>query len=71
MSNLTPKEKAYELVNNIMAVNLPNPIFGLNTIESKKFAIICVNEILNDILLSKYYARYRFWEQVKKEIELL
>ena len=65
MSNLTPQEKAREILHKYYAERV------LDIETARRCALICVDEILNDILLSKYYARYRFWEQVKKEIELL
>jgi hypothetical protein len=71
--NMTPEEKAIELVNNYMSLLFSKPIFGLTTNEAKQCALIAVDEILNHhhqeqglYVIDKY-----FWLQVKKEIENL
>lgn len=75
MSNLTPKEKAEELVGKYYF-----QVFNLN--QQKQCALICVCEIINtDALLNEADAqciegykdtiRIEYWEEVKKEIELL
>jgi hypothetical protein len=85
MKNLTPKETAEQLVDNYL--NELNQIDSLlllsqKTFTAKQCALICVDEIINtDALLNESDAeciegykdtiRIEYWEEVKKEIQLL
>ena len=72
MSNLTPKEKALEL---IMHFSVLIPFYSTkdNLKKSKQCANVCVNEIL--IIMNEEYLsgakKINYWQEVKKEIELL
>jgi hypothetical protein len=69
---MTPKEKAKELIDKFTIDLRPFSEYGhWDEYQGKQCALICVDEILNDIILSKYYSRYSFWQEVKKEIEQL
>ena len=59
---MTPKEKAQELFDKIYNMS------GL-TKESKQIALMSVDEILSVIHPTPYNVYY--WQEVKKEIELL
>ena len=66
---MTPKEKAIELVNKFKigdVVTEKLQIVNIN-IYSKLFALIAVDEILQQILWDK--AAVKYWNEVKKEIE--
>ena len=78
---MTPKEKAAELVDsfyqttpNECFVNEPIGIAGRYKAweQSKQCALIAVDEILNVIIGSYDYELEKiYWQDVKKEIELL
>jgi hypothetical protein len=69
---MTPKEKAKELTNKYFKGS-DLLYHDLSWIQAKECALIAVNEIIdctkNGLGLTKYSKEY--WEQVKKEIELL
>jgi len=69
----TPKEKAKELVNKFYLFTA-----SFDNDQAKKCALIAVNEILNNFGLrtngQNFYTEYRaveYYQEVKKEIELL
>jgi hypothetical protein len=67
---MTPKEKAEELVNKYL---LATPI-PFHIEDAKQCALICVDEILQEIENiddGQTFIPYEYWGQVKKEIELL
>ena len=71
---MTPKEKAIELHNKILNVTFDDrDIPGEPTWVSTRCALIAVDEImLNEkINHSSLDKTYEYWEEVKKEIELL
>lgn len=64
---MTPKEKAKELVSKYNFEHLGDRyIIHQNIKESKRCALIAVDEILKEVVLTTIY-----WQEVKQEIELL
>jgi hypothetical protein len=60
---MTPKEKAEELIKRF---------YSIDAIEYKQCALIAVDNILHILWHThKNESDYRFWQDVKKEIELL
>ena len=67
---MTPKEKAKELCNKFSWEKTQDGYKMFQTVdETKRCALIAVNEIYNEI--HTYYERYEYWEEVKQEIEKL
>ena len=67
---LTPKEKAKELVERFLGIKKINPesiTRPYNYQEAKQCALICVDEIL------KFHDRIdvKYWKEVKQELEKL
>jgi hypothetical protein len=69
---MTPKEKAEELVNKYITNQnfwyLKNLVDGLRISQAKQCALIAVDEILNGSRLF-YIEEYKYWQEVKQEIE--
>jgi hypothetical protein len=65
---MTPKEKAKDLLCNFYAIQSDEYNYGINWKIAKQCALIAVNEILGYMGADRGYA---FWQEVKKEIELL
>jgi len=76
---MTPKEKAIELVEKYMLLDYNS---NLSNKKSKQCALICVDEILEEVpteILDTYKfetnfvinERYNFWQKVKEEINKL
>ena len=61
---MTPKEKAIELVGNFADIKL----YGGLKVVAKNCALIVVDEVLNNLF--RHY-EIDYWQEVKKEIELL
>ena len=75
MENLNAKEKANELIDKYMNVEVDFPTWSnkneircIHSHKAKKCALICVNEILS-ICTTSYFISY--WSNVKSEIEKL
>ena len=69
---MTPQEKAKRLVFEFEKITLPmTSIIATDEVcgEAKKCALICVDEILNTVEVPN--ENYKFWQQVKQEIEKL
>lgn len=69
---MTPKEKAEELVNKFKEINEDY----IDKYQSKPCASIAVDEILNEYkrnepLSTHENYRFKYWQEVKKEIEKL
>lgn len=62
---MTPQEKAKELV-----LKFYNPDKEVYKSQAKKYAIICVDEILYNVLILAD-ERKAYWQEVKQEIEKL
>jgi len=75
------KIKAEQLLEKYLYLKLPNEKGmcpqGLTIIHAKQCALICVDEIIEQIeavftpLTAKLNSRYLYWQEVKKEINLL
>jgi hypothetical protein len=69
---MTPKEKAHELINKFLLYSddgdLKNKYWKIR--NSKQCALIAVDEILNGSRLF-YFEDYKYWQEVKQEIEKL
>jgi hypothetical protein len=71
---MTPKEKAKELVDKFDIDVLDREgTSAMNLYEAKQCALIAVDEILNAVHIAQtdIIEYYKYWEQVKKEIEEL
>lgn len=66
---MTPKEKAKELVDRMFGVQVDAQTFHMyNTLETAKYsALIAVDEIIEGCSVH----HYKYWQEVKHEIELL
>ena len=73
---MTPKEKANELANKFISKS----IFDMTDEElkaerelGKKYALICIDEILNDNpnIYDSHRLNHNYWESVKHELSLL
>lgn len=70
----TPKEEAKNLIESFINLNFEHAInsneqYGMSDEYHKKCAIFCVNKILDLDFFSLEGREY--WEEVKKELELL
>ena len=76
---MNPKEKANELFNKYLSINLSQVndlVDGIRIALAKKCALIAVQEILNcnphtNPFNTDVYSTYDYWFQVKQEIEKL
>lgn len=75
------KEKAFELFNkyyqyDIIVIGTESEFEerGIGKFDAKKLALICVDEIVNSIVITDLTTaqnQFNYWEKVKKEINLL
>jgi hypothetical protein len=63
------KLKAEELIRKYYSFGLNNPAQSFSWYECKQCALIAVDEILNMLIGSPDFINY--WQEVKKEIQLL
>lgn len=73
---MNPKEKANELFDKYLSINLSQVndlVNGIRIALAKKSALIAVNEIIKakKLDLGIMSLDYKYWEKVKKEIEKL
>ena len=84
---LTPKEKAKELVNRFWELDMfddKGDLYWIGKEEAKQCALICLDEVINSGLGSrliqfeysnknstKLLSPIKYWQEVKKEIEEL
>ena len=69
---MTPKEKAKELVNRFAKLPEEGSLMWYLSFEiAKKCALIAVDEILDTIKWCIGDSQVEYWQEVKKEIELL
>lgn len=59
----TPKEKTLELVDKFLYCTIDN--YGFE--YAKQCALVCVDELLEECKIDKYW----YWQEVKKEIKKL
>jgi len=70
---MTPKEKAKELAEKMLGDNnhCLNQNIEIDKLIAKQCALICVDEMLEE-LGEEYLPRaYKYWQEVKQEIEKL
>ena len=65
---MTPKDKAEELVNKFYWRKTNH---NVSVIDSKQLALIAVDEIEKALTNYDMDSEFRFWKQVKQEIEKL
>ena len=72
-NNMTPKEKAKELMLKFKEAPIKGTLAWYVSFElSKRFALIAVDEILNShIWKFNSVEPYKYWKEVKQEIENL
>ena len=75
---MTPKEKSEELVRKYYTFGLNNPAQSFSWYECKECALIAVDEIISELEDVKNFTGNKlslkminYWQEVKKEIELL
>lgn len=75
-SNITPKDKAVELVSNYVVETIGMPT--LNNTQAKRCATIVCEEVIKQLLQKTWTAEdeyeidtYEFWKSVKAKIELI
>jgi hypothetical protein len=68
---MTYKEKAFELVEKYMKFEFETPFVDTQRKYAKQCALIAVDEIIKFMSDDPYYKDYKFFEQVKTEIEAL
>ena len=66
---MTPKEKAEELVNRFDTMQCIIDEFSYN--EAIECALISVYELIEESTMTGNLIRKSYWQEVKKEIELL
>ena len=70
---LTPKEKAKELVNRFWELDMfddKGDLYWIGKEEAKQCALICLDEVIND-RAKRGKINFTYWQEVKKEIEEL
>ena len=67
---MTPQEKAKELVDKYY-LNKDVLYETLSWIESKQCALIAVNEVIEELVVTDFANRFGYWQQVKTEIKKL
>lgn len=66
---MTPKEKAKDLIDKFARIDGYQDSIDLSKCEyEKQCALITVNEMLNTIG-SEIFSEYKYWQEVKQEIE--
>ena len=69
---MTAKEKAKELIDKYNVDLRPFSEYGhWDIYHAKQCALICVDELINESTVTGNFIKKPYWEQVKKEIELL
>ena len=69
---LTPKEKAQELFTKFAVYLRANLMYDEEANEdAKQCALMCVDELIQSHYGSDKPSEYIYWQEVKKEIELL
>jgi len=68
---MTPKEKAKELVHEMMNIDSDSEMFDgfiMKEFYAQRAALKAVDELINEAVYEK---QYNYWQEVKQEIELL
>jgi hypothetical protein len=66
---MTPQEKAAELLNKMF--DYLNFHTDADVYYAKKCALIAVNEVLEELVVTDFANRFPYWMEVKQEIEKL
>jgi hypothetical protein len=66
---MTPKEKAKELVEKYAIWSWNETVCDYDV--AKQCALIAVNEVIQELIVTDFANRFPYWQEVKKEIENL
>jgi hypothetical protein len=67
---MTPKEKAEELVKKMYAVH-SNSASDITLHFAKQCALVAVDEMIEELIVTDFANRFPYWQEVKQEIEKL
>jgi hypothetical protein len=67
---MTPKEKAQELVKKMYVVH-SNSASDITLYFAKRFALVAVDEMIEELIVTDFANRFPYWQEVKQEIEKL
>jgi hypothetical protein len=67
---MKPKEKAEELVKKMYAVH-SNSASDITLHFAKQCALVAVDEMIEELIVTDFANRFPYWQQVKQEIEKL
>ena len=69
---MTPKEKAEELVLKYLKVKTHQMFNGWwHKMTAKECALIAVDEMIEELIVTDFANRFTYWQEVKNEIENL
>jgi hypothetical protein len=69
---MTPKEKAEELVLKYLKVKTHQMFNGWwHKMTAKECALIAVDEMIEELIVTDFANRFTYWQEVKNEIEKL
>lgn len=68
---MTPKEKAKQLYNKMWTFEDENDIESMSRYNAKQCALVCVNEIIEELNTIPFVNQNEYWQEVKKEINKL
>ena len=69
--NYTEREKAEQLIRQYYTFGINKEGQTLSWLESKKCALIAVDELIEEIVFRDFGDRFPYWMQVKQEIKNL
>jgi hypothetical protein len=67
---MTPKEKAEELVKKMYAVH-SSSASDITLHFAKQCALVAVDEMIEELIVTDFANRFPYWQEVKQEIEKL
>jgi hypothetical protein len=67
---MTPKEKAQELVKKMYAVH-SSSASDITLYFAKCCALVAVDEMIEELIVTDFANRFPYWQEVKQEIEKL
>ena len=67
---MTPKEKAEELVKKMYSVH-SNSASDITLYFAKCSALVAVDEMIEELIVTDFANRFPYWQEVKQEIEKL
>ena len=65
---MTPKEKAEDLIDSFVRDGYD---LVMSEDMAKRCALIAVNEIIEELIVTDFSNRFNYWQEVKQEIEQL